>query len=89
MVDLMNEEFFTYIYKLAMNNPGIQLMIKDSMAAKKYLREHIFYNWITACAFLVKSIEYLASTLALLFNLKHKIQQSWEHLEIDSKLLLQ
>ena len=88
MIDFMNEKLFADIDKLPMDNPRIQLMVKNLMAAEKYLGKHVFDNWISTGTLLVKGIQYLATTLRLFFDFVHQVQKCGKHLKVDSKLLL-
>ena len=83
----MNEKLLTNVNQLPLNNPCIQLMVKDLMTAKKYLCKHILDNGIATGTLLMEGIKNLATSLALLFDFKHQVEKSWEHLEVDAKLL--
>ena len=89
MIDLMNKKLLTDINQLPMHNPGIQLMVKNLMAAEKYLGKHVFDNWVSTGTLLVKGIQYLTTSLRLFFNFVHQVQKCGKHLKVDSKLLLE
>ena len=72
-----------------MDNPCVQLVIEYLMAAKQDLREHIFDNGISAGAPLVQCVQDFSSSFARLLDFKHEVEQSWEHLEIYPKFLLE
>lgn len=57
------------------------------MTTKKYLCKHILDNRIATSALLLEGIQDLTTSLALLFDFKHQVEQSWEHLEVDAELL--
>ena len=88
-VDLVDEELFANIDKLPVDNPGVQLVVEDLVTAEENPREHILDDWVTARALLVERVEDLTTSLALLLDLEHQIEQGWEHLEVDTKLLLE
>lgn len=72
-----------------MDNPCVQLVVEYLMTAKQDLREHIFDYRISAGAPLVQRVQDFSSSFARLLDFKHKVEQSWEHLEIYPKFLLE
>ena len=89
MVNFVNEKFLANINQLALHNPSIQLVIEHFVAAEKNLCEHVLDDWVPTCTLLVKGVKNLTSSFALLLNFKHQVEQSGEHLKVNSKLLLE
>lgn len=79
----MNKELLADIHELAMDDPGVNLVVKNSVAAIQDLRKHIFVHWVSSGALLVDGIQQLASFEVLLFYLFHQADQSRKHLYVD------
>lgn len=63
-------------------------MVEDSVAAEKYFGEHTLDHWVSTGALLEKGVQDLASTLLLLLDFEHEVEQGGEHLKVDAELLL-
>ena len=50
IVDFMNEKFFAEVYKLAVDDPSIDLMKEYSVTAEENLCEHCFNHWVARYA---------------------------------------
>lgn len=64
----MNEKLLTKINQLTMNNPSIDLMEEDSVAAIEDLGKHNFDNRVTRNTSLVNRVKKFTTLKAKLFN---------------------
>lgn len=53
MINFVDEKLLANVYKLAVDDPGVELVVKYFMTAKKYLSEHILNDRISTGALLV------------------------------------
>jgi hypothetical protein len=82
----VNEEFFAKVDKLAMHNPGIDLVKKHFMAFKQNARIHRLYNWIASLPFLTEEVDQLTPLQSFILYLVRTLNQRWKQLKVQLQL---